>query len=348
MHLVFIRAIVVQKITVHPIAADSMGVRSMACGIKTPDLTILLDPGCSLGPHGDLKIPHPEEWHQNQQRTRELVEYSKNASILFLSHFHRDHYKPPETDYFYLYSDTEICRTLYTDKIIYHKHPIHAIGYQQQLRAKEILPVWQHYAKEVHAIEGSTIEIQEYGNTKLEFPSIYAHNHPRTRLGSIQPLIIRYEDEAVYFFPDVHGLIYAPDRQRFRKEITENLQKRNAGNPPGENVLIMGGPPNEFGRHIFQSLRNNFEPFDDILIDHHCYRKNTELERWLEFCALTPEIFSYFGYINQGQERCSLQNVAEINRTHLFEKEPPTEAYLNWGNRCLAGDPVFIKQYPPL
>ena len=42
-----------------PLAADSLGARSMATLVATPDVTILLDPSVRLGPYRyDLPPPH--------------------------------------------------------------------------------------------------------------------------------------------------------------------------------------------------------------------------------------------------------------------------------------------------
>ena len=44
-----------------PLAAESLGVRSMCTYVETPDLRILIDPGVSLGPRFGL-LPHPKEY----------------------------------------------------------------------------------------------------------------------------------------------------------------------------------------------------------------------------------------------------------------------------------------------
>ena len=47
------------KIT--PLAADSMGTRSMATFVETGDCRILIDPGAELGPMRYGLAPHPLE-----------------------------------------------------------------------------------------------------------------------------------------------------------------------------------------------------------------------------------------------------------------------------------------------
>ena len=50
-----------KKIEVHPLAYESLGVRSMSTFIQTPDVSLLIDPGVTLGPRRPI-IPHPKEY----------------------------------------------------------------------------------------------------------------------------------------------------------------------------------------------------------------------------------------------------------------------------------------------
>ena len=50
-----------KKIEVHPLAYESLGVRSMSTFIQTPDVSLLIDPGVALGPRKPI-IPHPREY----------------------------------------------------------------------------------------------------------------------------------------------------------------------------------------------------------------------------------------------------------------------------------------------
>ena len=51
-----------KKIKAMPIAAESLGVRSMCTYIETPDLRVLLDAGVSLCPYRFRLPPHPKEF----------------------------------------------------------------------------------------------------------------------------------------------------------------------------------------------------------------------------------------------------------------------------------------------
>jgi predicted metallo-beta-lactamase superfamily hydrolase len=78
---------------IYPICAESRGVRSFCIQIKTPDISILLDPGCALGLRGKHKYPHPFEFQKLYDYTHEIVNLANESKYLFISHYHHDHFK---------------------------------------------------------------------------------------------------------------------------------------------------------------------------------------------------------------------------------------------------------------
>ncbi len=50
-----------------PLAAESLGVRSLSVFVRTPDTGVLIDPGVALGTRGGLH-PHPAEYRALAQR----------------------------------------------------------------------------------------------------------------------------------------------------------------------------------------------------------------------------------------------------------------------------------------
>ena len=80
------------KIT--PLAADSLGARSMATLVETPDVTFLLDPSVRLGPYRYDLPPHPTERSRQKELWQVIREASKKADVLTVSHYHFDHHNP--------------------------------------------------------------------------------------------------------------------------------------------------------------------------------------------------------------------------------------------------------------
>ena len=77
-----------------PLAADSLGARSMATLVETPDVTILLDPSVRLGPYRYDLPPHPAEEERQRASWRTIRDAAKKADVLTVSHYHYDHHNP--------------------------------------------------------------------------------------------------------------------------------------------------------------------------------------------------------------------------------------------------------------
>jgi len=72
------------KIT--PLAADSLGARSMATLVETPDVTVLVDPSVRLGPYRYDLPPHETERARQKQLWQEIRQAAKKADVLTVSH----------------------------------------------------------------------------------------------------------------------------------------------------------------------------------------------------------------------------------------------------------------------
>lgn len=70
-----------------PLAADSLGARSMATLVETRDVTILLDPSVRLAPHRYDLPPHEVEEARQRDMWRRIRESAKKAQVLTVSHY---------------------------------------------------------------------------------------------------------------------------------------------------------------------------------------------------------------------------------------------------------------------
>ena len=68
-----------KRIKVTPIAAESLGVRSMCTLIETPSLRVLLDAGVSLSPNRFRLPPHPQEFKAIKSARQKIAEFAENA-----------------------------------------------------------------------------------------------------------------------------------------------------------------------------------------------------------------------------------------------------------------------------
>jgi hypothetical protein len=90
----------IDDIEVSPLAAESLGVRSLCTLVRTPDVSILFDPSAALAKRYGLE-PHPFEYlalQSSLERIRAAVEVT---DIISISHYHYDHVRPGFTNYLY-------------------------------------------------------------------------------------------------------------------------------------------------------------------------------------------------------------------------------------------------------
>src|SRR5438552_19162315 len=80
------------KIT--PLAADSLGARSTATLVETPDVTVLLDPSVRLGPYRFDLRPHATVQDRQEELWQRIRRAPKRANVLTGPHYHDDHHHP--------------------------------------------------------------------------------------------------------------------------------------------------------------------------------------------------------------------------------------------------------------
>jgi predicted metallo-beta-lactamase superfamily hydrolase len=71
-----------KHIRVVPLAAESLGVRSMCTLVETPDVRILLDAGVSLCPSRFGLPPHPLEYKAIIEARRRIAEAAEMADVV--------------------------------------------------------------------------------------------------------------------------------------------------------------------------------------------------------------------------------------------------------------------------
>jgi predicted metallo-beta-lactamase superfamily hydrolase len=67
------------KIKITPLAAESLGVRSMCTLVETPDINILLDAGISLCPYRFNLVPHPIEFQTISKIRKKFLKWIKRV-----------------------------------------------------------------------------------------------------------------------------------------------------------------------------------------------------------------------------------------------------------------------------
>ncbi len=232
------------KLKIYPIAFDSLGVRSMATYLETPDLRLFIDPSAALGPSRYKLPPHRLEEEALQRFLSLIKDLLKETDIVVITHYHFDHYSP------------ELAQ-LYRKAKLYIKHPSENINKSQQNRASQFLRGLD--SDQVEIADGGSLRI---GNTKILFSSPVPHG-PNDRLGYVIEVAVILGDDRFLFTSDVQGFL-----------TDDSLELPLAVRPQ---LIISDGPPTYF-------LGTKFKPWHFNAFKEKTKRLISELSgdlRWL-------------------------------------------------------------------
>jgi len=82
-----------------PLAAESLGVRSMATYVEVGRTGILIDPGATLAPARFGLPPTEDEWQALRRANDRISAYASRSSFVFVSHYHEDHFRSDPVSY---------------------------------------------------------------------------------------------------------------------------------------------------------------------------------------------------------------------------------------------------------
>jgi predicted metallo-beta-lactamase superfamily hydrolase len=315
-----------RKIRVVPLAAESLGVRSMCTYVETSDVRILLDAGVSLCPSRFGLPPHPMEFQTINRCRREITRAAENADVVTLSHYHFDHHTPSFEDWLVNWTEErETARQIYQEKTVLVKNPRENINFSQRRRGWMFKKTGGKYAKKLEVADGKTFA---FGDTQMRFSEPVFHGPDDTALGWVLMATVEVEGEKFMFAPDVQGPISA-------KTLALIL-----GEKP--KMIMIGGPPlylagfkigDEQIEAGLRNLRKIVESVPWVIVEHHILRdlnwqestrsivENAEEKK---HTMITAAEFT-------GKENAFL----EADRKRLFADFPPSKEFEKWMNKSL-------------
>lgn len=283
-----------------PIAADSLGTRSMATFVETEDCTICIDPAVSLAPRRYGLPPHPIEYKRMDEHRENIKKYARNADVLVVTHYHYDHHDPnfPE---------------LYEGKTVLIKHPIENINRSQMGRAELFLQQVEGVPEKLEFADGREFS---FGNTNIRFSDAVFHG-TGNRLGYVVEVCIKEGQESFVFTSDVEG----PNT----KEQTEFIIQEKP------NIVYLDGPLSYMlgYRYSYESLALAIENMlrilletdvEKLIIDHHLLRDL----KWRERIAA---VFETGKKVMTAAEFLGIENeMLEARRRELFKEHPASRS----------------------
>jgi predicted metallo-beta-lactamase superfamily hydrolase len=310
-----------KKIRVIPLAAESLGVRSMCTYVETPDIRVLLDAGVSLCPNRFGLPPHPEEFKAIVEARRKISEAAGKVQIVTISHYHYDHHTPSFEDWLVNWTEPdETAKQIYQNKVILAKNPRENINSSQRERGWMFGKTGGSYANKILNADGKSFA---FGQTKLRFSEPVFHGPESSELGWVLMVTVEVEDEKFMFAPDVQGPMSKLPLQIIEKE-----------NPQ---LLMIGGPPlylspmkvseNELQTGV-KNLCELVKRIPHVILDHHIIRD----EAWqMKALDVLYDTYKSGSVLQTAAEFLGRKTIPlEALRKRLFTAAPPSCEFEKW------------------
>jgi hypothetical protein len=310
-----------KHIHVTPLAAESLGVRSMCTLIETSDVKILLDAGVSLCPRRFGLPPHPGEYNAIVRCRQSIAEAAEESEIVTVSHYHFDHHMPSFEDWLCNWTKAdETARQIYEGKTVLVKNPRANVNFSQRRRGWMFQQTSGKCAKKLQSADKESFV---YGKTRLRFSEPVYHGAEDTFLGWTLMSVIECQDEKFMFAPDVQG------------PISKHTLLLVMNEKP--NLLIIGGPPlylagfkvDESQIQLgFQSLLEIAKAVPVTILEHHILRD----ESWRDKAKDVFDTAKRAG--NKVMTAAELlgkkETCLEASRKQLYIDVPPSKGFQKW------------------
>ena len=244
-----------------PLAAESLGVRSMATYVEVGRTGILIDPGATLAASRFGLPPAEDEWEALRRANDRISAYAARAGFVFVSHYHEDHFRSDPASY--------------AGRRVLLKDPRRMITGRQARRAEELWKALENQAR-VESADG--LQRRE-SDLELHVSPPLPHGPDGSPFGSVVVLTIvdPSERERFVFASDVQGPLSAVATAWL-------VQQRPT-------LLYLSGPPSYVERElpggaIERGIDNLLRVMERtgcrVIMDHHALRDpafSTRFER---------------------------------------------------------------------
>ena len=310
-----------KHIKVIPLAAESLGVRSMCTYVETPDVRVLLDAGVSLCPNRFGLPPHPKEFEAIVECRKRIAEAAEKVEVITLSHYHFDHHTPSYEDWLSQWTEeTETASQIYQGKTILMKNPKEQINYSQRRRGWIFQRTGGSYAEKLQIADGKTFL---FGETRTKFSEPVFHGPEDSLLGWVLMTTVEYQQEKFMFAPDVQGPI---STRTLELIINEQPQLLMLGGPP---TYLSGFKVDEKQIQVgFANLQKVVEHVPTTIVEHHLLRDEAWNEKSVDIFYKAYE--SEHTVVTASEFLGQPNRFLEASRKKLFTQIPPSKEFEKW------------------
>jgi len=308
-------------VSYRPLGGESLGVRSLAALVETPDLRILLDAGASLAMRSRT-LPHPEEYKELERTRNRIREAAQVADYVSISHYHFDHYTATwkDIDAVWTWSSYDAAREIYGGKIVFAKEYRSSINPSQRERGYIFGKMAKDFVKEIVYVDGKKIQVDD---TTISFSGPMPHGEEGTPLGYVLMTSISHGDESILHCSDIQGPISSVTRDFIL-----------ASKPT---TLILSGPPLYLSgfkvdptsvRRGIRNLEKLARAVPVTIVDHHLLRSIEGLATVSKLRGIAERSGNS---IKTTAEYLTRENtLLEAERMRIYEEKPPSKDFLKW------------------
>lgn len=262
---------------VMPLAADSLGARSMATYVEAGSLRLLIDPGVTLAPRRYGLGPAAEEEEALARARLRIEAYAVRATHVAVSHFHADHFGTAPA--------------LYAGRQVWAKDPRRMIDRHQAVHGREF---WKAMVPHCHLEAADGRQLQVDGVT-VRFSPPLPHGPDASEFGHVVAVTV---DDGMRF-------VHASDLQGPASPVATGYLLRER-----PDLVYLSGPPTylqaQVGYDVVQRGIDNLirlvgETGCRVIVDHHAVREPRFRER-LAQAFDTGRVVTAAGYLGHRDE----------------------------------------------
>ncbi len=317
-----------KKISVVPLAAESLGVRSMCTFVETPDVKILFDAGVSICPKRFGLPPHPAEFRVIEKIRKQITEAANKAEVVTVSHYHFDHHTPSYEDWLVNWTEkNETARQIYEGKTVLIKNPHESINSSQRKRAWFFQKTGGRFASELDIADNNSFSFGK--NTILKFSEPVFHGFDNSPVGWVIIALVEYKEEKLVFAPDVQGPMSLNPLDFILKTKPQ--------------MLIVGGPPFYLSNvkvsktKLQLGVRNLIKIVKEVpvtILEHHTLRDELWRKKTEKICDAASSVGH--SVLTAAEFRHKENSLLECNRKKLYREDPPSSEFMQWTQLDLA------------
>jgi predicted metallo-beta-lactamase superfamily hydrolase len=295
-------------VRVIPLAADSLGVRSMATYVEAGPLRLLMDPGATLAAQRFGLEASPGEREALAHALGRIETYGVRATAVTLSHYHADHLGRSVA--------------LHAGRRVWARDPRRIEDPHQAAQGRAF---WAGAAP-VCALRPAEGRVVDLGGATLRFSPPLPHGRDGTAFGS---LVVVTVDDGTRF-------VHAADVQGPASDVAAAYILRER-----PDLLYLSGPPTYLEAHVGREtvrrgmenlLRIVAETGCQVIMDHHAVRERRFRDRLGPLFA-TGRVVTAAEYLGV-REAC-----LEAHRPDAWARRPGADAARAAGARSREGEP---------